>query len=64
MVLVGRGGGDALAIKIRVGDAGPRGDGADLAVLDRDYLTCPEDEIRRIKVTMTMVDGRIVYQRK
>ncbi len=37
---------------------------ADLAVLDRDYLTCPEEEIRRIKVQMTMVDGRIVYKRK
>jgi len=36
---------------------------ADLAVLDRDYLQCPEEEIRAIKVLMTMVDGKIVYQR-
>lgn len=35
---------------------------ADLVVLDRDYLTCPEDEIRNIKVDMTMVDGRVVYE--
>jgi hypothetical protein len=34
---------------------------ADLLVLDRDYLTVPEDEIRDIKPLMTMVGGRIVY---
>jgi predicted amidohydrolase YtcJ len=36
---------------------------ADLAVLDRDYLTCSEEEIRAIKVLMTMVNGKLVYQR-
>jgi predicted amidohydrolase YtcJ len=36
---------------------------ADLAVLDRDYLTCPEEEIRAIKVLMTMVNGKVVYER-
>jgi len=34
---------------------------ADFAVIDRDYLTCPEDEIKDIEVLMTMVDGKIVY---
>jgi predicted amidohydrolase YtcJ len=37
---------------------------ADLVVLDRDYLTCPEDEIRHIKVLRTMVGGKTVYERK
>jgi predicted amidohydrolase YtcJ len=36
---------------------------ADLVVLDRDYLACPENEIRAIKPLMTMVDGKIVYQK-
>ena len=35
---------------------------ADLVVLDRDYLTCPEDEIRQIKVLRTMVGGKTVYE--
>jgi predicted amidohydrolase YtcJ len=34
---------------------------ADLAVLDRDYLKCPEQEIARIKVLKTMVDGQFVF---
>jgi hypothetical protein len=37
---------------------------ADLAVLDRDYLECPAEEIREIKVLMTMAGGDIVYHRK
>jgi predicted amidohydrolase YtcJ len=37
---------------------------ADFAVLDKDYLLCPEEEIRAIKVLMTMIDGRVVYERK
>jgi hypothetical protein len=36
---------------------------ADLVVLDRDYLTIPEDEIKDISPVMTMVGGRIVYER-
>jgi hypothetical protein len=35
---------------------------ADLAVLDRDYLSCPDDEIRRISVTLTILDGQVVYR--
>jgi predicted amidohydrolase YtcJ len=34
---------------------------ADLAVLDRDYFTCPEEEIKEIKVTMTVIGGNIQY---
>ncbi len=34
---------------------------ADLVVLDRDYLTIPEDQIKDIKPVMTMVGGRIVF---
>jgi predicted amidohydrolase YtcJ len=34
---------------------------ADLLVLDRDYLTVPEDEIKDIKPVLTMVGGKIVY---
>jgi predicted amidohydrolase YtcJ len=35
---------------------------ADLAVLDRDYLTVPADQIKDIRPVMTMVGGRIVYE--
>ena len=34
---------------------------ADLVVLDRDYMTVPAAEIRRIKPTLTMVGGRVVF---
>jgi predicted amidohydrolase YtcJ len=34
---------------------------ADLAVLSQDYLTVPEQMIRRIESVMTMVGGKIVY---
>ena len=34
---------------------------ADLVVLDRDYLTIPEDEIFDIEPVLTMVGGRIAY---
>jgi predicted amidohydrolase YtcJ len=35
---------------------------ADLVVLDRDYMTVPVAEIRRIKPTLTMVGGRVVFE--
>lgn len=35
---------------------------ADLVVLDRDYMTIPEEEIRNLNSILTMVDGRIVYE--
>ncbi len=36
---------------------------ADMAVLDRDYLTCSDEEILEIKVTTTILGGKVVYQR-
>lgn len=35
---------------------------ADLAVLDRDYFTVPEADIKKIRSVLTVVDGRIVHQ--
>ncbi|MGH7886361.1 MAG: amidohydrolase family protein, partial [Candidatus Binatia bacterium] len=34
---------------------------ADLAVLNADYLTVPEDQIRSLESVLTMVGGRVVY---
>ena len=36
---------------------------ADMAVLSQDILNIDPDEIRNTKALMTMVDGKIVYQR-
>lgn len=36
---------------------------ADLAVLDRDILTCPEKEIAELKVLQTYVGGELVHER-
>jgi predicted amidohydrolase YtcJ len=38
-----------------------RGKYADLLVLDRDYLTVPEDEIKDIKPLLTMLGGKVVH---
>jgi len=35
---------------------------ADLMVLDRDYMTIPENEIGKTQVLLTMVGGRIAYE--
>jgi hypothetical protein len=40
-----------------------RGKLADLVVIDRDYLTCQEEEIRRIEPVAVMIGGRIVHGR-
>jgi len=37
---------------------------ADLVVIDRDYLKCPEEEIRHIQPLMTVIDGKVVYEAK
>jgi predicted amidohydrolase YtcJ len=37
---------------------------ADLVVLDTDILKCPEDDIRKIQVVRTYVDGKVVYEKK
>ncbi len=36
----------------------------DLIVIDRDYLTCPVDDIPQTRVRYTIVGGRVVYERK
>jgi len=36
---------------------------ADLAVLSADPMTCPDEELKDTKALMTIVGGRIVYQR-
>jgi predicted amidohydrolase YtcJ len=36
---------------------------ADIVVIDRDILKCPEDEIRAIQPMMTIVNGRIVFEK-
>ncbi|MBW1767114.1 MAG: amidohydrolase family protein [Deltaproteobacteria bacterium] len=35
---------------------------ADLVVLNKDYMTCPEDEIRDIESLLTLVGGRVGYE--
>jgi predicted amidohydrolase YtcJ len=34
---------------------------ADLAVLDRDYFTVPDVQIKQIRSVLTIVDGRVVH---
>ena len=35
---------------------------ADVAVLDRDYFTVPEADIKKIRAALTVVGGRVVYE--
>jgi predicted amidohydrolase YtcJ len=35
----------------------------DIVVIDRDFLTCPEDQIKDIQPLMTIVEGKIVYEK-
>lgn len=37
---------------------------ADMAVVDRDYFTCEAEEIKEIRVEMTVAGGKIAYQQK
>lgn len=37
---------------------------ADLIIIDRDYLTCPPDQIAATQVLYTIVGGRVVFERK
>ena len=37
---------------------------ADLVVLPEDILTCPDKHIQQMRVSMTMVGGRIAYERR
>jgi predicted amidohydrolase YtcJ len=34
---------------------------ADLVEIDRDYLTCPEDQIKDIQPLLTIVNGKVAY---
>ena len=36
---------------------------ADLVVLDGDYMSVPEDQISELEVTLTIVGGKVVYER-
>jgi hypothetical protein len=45
----------------RIGSLEP-GKLADLTVLTEDYLTVPEDRIRKIRSVMTIVGGKVVYE--
>jgi predicted amidohydrolase YtcJ len=37
---------------------------ADFILIDRDYLSCPVDDVRDTKVLLTVVGGKVVYERK
>jgi len=37
---------------------------ADLIIIDRDYLTCPAEQIAETRVLTTVVGGQVVYERK
>ena len=37
------------------------GNHADLVVLDRDYFTVPDEDIRRIRSVLTVVGGKVVH---
>ncbi|WP_366142957.1 hypothetical protein [Tardiphaga sp.] len=36
---------------------------ADLAVLSADFMSVPEDQIKNITTDMTLVGGKVVFQR-
>jgi predicted amidohydrolase YtcJ len=37
---------------------------ADLVVISQDFLACPVDEIKNIEALLTVVDGKVVYERE
>ena len=41
-----------------------KGKYADLIMIDRDVLTCPAKEVAATKVLLTVVNGKVVYERK
>jgi predicted amidohydrolase YtcJ len=49
-----------LRMEDKIGSIEP-GKLADLAVLDRDYFSIPDRDIKRVKSILTIVDGKIVY---
>ena len=36
---------------------------ADMVVVDRDYMTVPADEMRNIQPVMTLIDGKVAWQK-
>ncbi len=54
-------GAEQIGEKSKVGSIEP-GKYADLLVVDKDYMTIPEDQIGTIKPVMTVLEGKIVYQ--
>jgi predicted amidohydrolase YtcJ len=52
-----------LFLEDRIGSL-EEGKQADLVVLDRDLLTCPEDEIRQARAVATYLDGKRVFERR
>jgi predicted amidohydrolase YtcJ len=50
-----------LQMEDRLGSIEP-GRLADLAVLDRDYFSVPDVEIKQIRSVLTVVDGKIVHE--
>jgi predicted amidohydrolase YtcJ len=51
-----------LFLEDRIGSL-EEGKQADFVVLDRDLLTCPEDEIRQARALATYLDGKRVFER-
>jgi predicted amidohydrolase YtcJ len=37
---------------------------ADMILIDRDVMTCPEDDIRTTRVLLTVVGGKVVFERE
>jgi hypothetical protein len=37
---------------------------ADFIIVDRDYLTCPVDDVKDTKVLLTVVGGKVVFEKK
>ena len=52
-----------LFLEDRIGSL-EAGKQADFVVLDRDLLTCPEDEIRETRALATYLDGKRVFERQ
>ena len=50
-----------LQMEDRLGTIDP-GKLADLTVLDRDYFSVPDVEIKKIRSVLTVVDGRVVHE--
>jgi predicted amidohydrolase YtcJ len=36
---------------------------ADFVVTDRDYMNCPEDELKDMRALITVIGGKKVYER-